>query len=79
MKLKVVQTFGALGLIAGATLLTFSVSPASAEDDSRQRNAENTFTKWVLNSIPVPPVLADMAGVVGGDVGVARLPGRFLP
>lgn len=80
MRFNVIPTFVALPLITGVALLTLSLSSgvSSADDSSRHRNAENTFTKWVISSTPAPPVLADMAGVVGGDVGRGTFSGEVL-
>ena len=47
-------------------------------DDSReQRNAETTFTKWITGPGPAP-IVASMAGVVGGDVGAGTFAGEVL-
>lgn len=39
---------------------------------------ENTFTKWVTTSAPSAGILAKMAGVVGGDVGLGAYAGEIL-
>src|SRR5260221_4245429 len=38
---------------------------------------DNTFTKWVT-SFGTPPVLLNMVGVVGGDVGAGTYAGEVL-
>ena len=50
------------------------VASARAGD---QPLAQNTFTKWVTRP-GEPPVLANMAGVVGGDVGDGTFAGEVL-
>ncbi len=68
----------ALALAATATLrvLTLGLGVASAQAGD-QPLAQNTFTKWVTGP-GVPPVVADMAGVVGGDVGDGTFAGEVL-
>ena len=39
---------------------------------------DDTFTKWVTTSIPAAGVGANMAGVVGGDVGLGAYAGEIL-
>jgi hypothetical protein len=39
---------------------------------------DDTFTKWVTTSSPAEGVLANMAGVVGGDVGLGAYAGEIL-
>ncbi len=69
----------ALAAIAAMLLLTLSLSAgvASADDGRDHRNAENTFTKWVTGP-GVAHVLANMAGVVGGDVGDGAFSGEVM-
>jgi hypothetical protein len=70
----------ALAPIAAAVLLTFAVSVgvASADVGRDHRDAQNTFTKWVTTEPPVAPVLKNMAGIVGGDVGDGTFAGEVL-
>jgi len=70
----------ALAVIATAALLTisFGAGVASADGGRDHRNAENTFTKWRTAEPPVAPVLINMAGVVGGDVGDGTFTGEVL-
>jgi hypothetical protein len=70
----------ALLLIAAVSLLTLSLGAGmvSADVGRDNRNAENTFTKWVTTQPPVAPVLKNMAGVVGGDVGAGTFAGEVL-
>jgi hypothetical protein len=47
--------------------------------DRDHRDAQNTFTKWIVDFTPtLPGVIADMAGVVGGDVGGGTFTGEVL-
>jgi hypothetical protein len=39
---------------------------------------DDTFIKWVTTSAPAAGVLANMAGVVGGDVGLGTYAGEVL-
>ena len=68
----------ALALLATAALMTLTFGAAMASADSRDhRNAENTFTKWITGPGPAP-IVASMAGVVGGDVGEGTFTGEVL-
>ncbi len=77
----------ALAAIAAVLLLTVSLGAGVvAADGGRDhhgdggrdhRKAENTFTKWVTGP-GVAPVLANMAGVVGGDVGAGAFAGEVM-
>jgi hypothetical protein len=57
--------------------LSLGAGAASAADGRDSRNAQNTFTKWVTGA-GVAPVLANMAGVVGGDVGGGAFAGEVM-
>jgi hypothetical protein len=69
----------ALAVTAAVVLLALSlgVGAAAASDGRDHRNAENTFTKWVTGP-GVAPVVANMAGVVGGDVGAGAFAGEVM-
>jgi hypothetical protein len=59
----------AIALTTAVVLMTLSLGAGVAAADSREhRNAENTYTKWIV-SYP------NMAGVVGGDVGTGTFAG----
>jgi hypothetical protein len=69
----------ALAVLVAAGLMTLTLGAAMASADSRDhRNAENTFTKWVTAVPGVPPVIKNMAGMVGGDVGDGTFTGEVL-
>lgn len=87
--MKIIKT---LPFAALAATLLFQTSITQA-DDHGQRGGHNergdrdrwnhgdarvTFTKWVVEFPPCPGVLADMAGVVGGDVGEGTYTGEYL-
>ena len=56
--------------IAGSAL-AFSVS-------AKGHTFNDTFTKWVTSSPPAAGVVANMVGVVGGDVGSGVYAGEIL-
>jgi hypothetical protein len=62
----------ALAMSGVIVLLTLALGAGVASADSRDhRNAENTYTKWIVG-------YPDMAGVVGGDVGTGTFAGEVL-
>ena len=67
-----------LVVIVATGLMTLTLGAAIASADSRDhRNADNTFTKWITGPGPAP-IVASMAGVVGGDVGDGTFTGEVL-
>lgn len=62
-------------LVLLTTALGAGVVSAGGGIDSR--NAENTFTKWITGPGPAP-IVASMAGIVGGDVGDGTFSGEVL-
>jgi hypothetical protein len=69
----------ALAVTATVALLAVSLGAGAvlADDGRDHRNAENTFTKWITGP-GAPPALANMGGVVGGDVGDGAFSGQVL-
>jgi hypothetical protein len=65
----------AIALVASAGLLVLSMGAGSAlaSDGPDQRNADNTFTKWITDFDA-----GTMAGFVGGDVGEGTYAGQIL-
>jgi hypothetical protein len=62
----------ALALTTGVMLATLTLGAGVAFANSRdQRNAENTYTKWIMG-------YPSMAGVVGGDVGTGTFSGEVV-
>lgn len=59
-----------VAVIAGSAL-AFSVS-------AKGHTFDDTFTKWVTTSPPAAGVVANMVGVVGGDVGSGVYAGEIL-
>jgi hypothetical protein len=62
-------------LLGTAALLALFLSAGTAQADGGRdhRNADNTFTKWLVDSST-----GTMAGVVGGDVGDGSYAGQIL-
>jgi hypothetical protein len=60
-------------------LLTLSLGAGvvAADGGRDHRNAENTFTKW-RTTPGTPPVIVNMAGIVGGDVGNGTFIGEVV-
>lgn len=84
MKILKTLTFAAL-----AVTLLFQTPIARADDRGRKgddnergdrdhRDARATFTKWVTAFPNLPGQIADMEGVVGGDVGDGLFTGQVL-
>ena len=64
--------------LSAAALVSMSLAGAVSADNGRDhRNAENTFTKWATGP-GTAPILLNMAGVVGGDVGTGSFTGEVL-
>ena len=66
-----------LAVLAATTLLTLSMGAGVASAQGDQPLSQNTFTKWVTGP-GTAPVLANMGGVVGGDVGDGTFTGEVL-
>ena len=69
---RVLTLLGAVALL----LLSLGAGVASAQGGD-QPLVQNTFTKWVTGPGEAP-VLANMAGVVGGDVGDGTFAGEVI-
>jgi len=80
MKIIKILAPGALAALAAALL--FQTSSTQAHDqgqrDGDHRDAKATFTKWVTDFPNLPGEIANMAGVVGGDVGPGVYTGEVL-
>lgn len=65
----------AVAVATAVALLTLALGAgvASAAGGPESRNAENTFTKWIVDFSE-----GTMAGVVGGDVGDGTYAGQIL-
>ena len=62
--------FVLVGTTAGATL--------AYNSEAKGHTFDNTFTKWVTTSPPAAGVVANMVGVVGGDVGPGPYEGEII-
>ena len=62
-----------LGLVLVATIAGLAACSGSVKQTS-----DDTFTKWVTTSAPAAGVVANMVGVVGGDVGPGTYAGELL-
>jgi hypothetical protein len=80
-------TFAALAALVIALLFQAPITRAGGrgqkgDDNPRgdhdRGDAKATFTKWMVDFPPCPGVLANMAGVVGGDVGEGTYTGEYL-
>ncbi len=67
----------ALALAGAVALLSLSVGSGVASAQGDQPLSQNTFTKWVTGPGDAP-VLAKMAGIVGGDAGDGTFAGEVL-
>ncbi len=87
--MKIIKNLSCAALAALAVTLLFQTPITRAGDNGKKnddnergdrdhRDAKVTFTKWVVEFPPCPGVLADMAGVVGGDVGEGTYTGEYL-
>jgi len=72
---------GAATAVAGVSLSYphgLEFIPADADGDQNHGDAKNTFTKWITKLFPPSGIFADMAGVVGGDVGDGTFTGEAI-
>ena len=73
-----------LPLIGWSLLLVFVLVATTAgatlayNSDHKGHTFDSTFTKWVTTSQPAPGVIANMIGVVDGDVGPGIYTGEVL-
>jgi hypothetical protein len=74
-----IQSFKGWSILLGLVLVTTTAGAALARNsDARGHTFDSTFTKWVTTSPPAPGVVANMMGVVGGDVGPGTYEGEVL-
>jgi hypothetical protein len=73
-----IQPFKGWSILLALVLVATTVGAALAfNGDAKGHTFEDTFTKWVTtNSQTAPGVLANMVGVVGGDVGPGTYTGE---
>jgi hypothetical protein len=73
------QPFRGWGILLGLVLVATTAGAAVASSaDTKGHTFDNTFTKWVTSSPPAAGVVANMAGVVGGDVGPGTYAGEII-
>jgi hypothetical protein len=66
-------------MLLGLVLLATSAGAALAyNSDPKGHTFDDTFTKWVTTSKPAAGVLANMMGIVGGDVGTGEYKGEVI-
>ena len=74
-----IQPFKKWSLLLGLVLVTTTAGAALASNsDAKGHTFDSTFTKWVTTSPPAPGVVANMVGVVGGDVGPGTYTGEVI-
>jgi hypothetical protein len=67
------------GIALGLVLIAAIAGSALAYSGSAKGHTfDDTFTKWVTTSVPATGVVANMVGVVGGDVGAGTYVGEIL-
>jgi hypothetical protein len=78
MKIINVLKFAVPAALAVAVLFQTSVTRADDHGKKGNRDAKVTFTKWITAFPNQPGLIANMAGVVGGDVGDGVFTGEVL-
>ena len=74
-----IQLFKGWSILLGLVLVATTAGAARAYNSAAAGHTfDGTFTKWVNTSPPGPGVLANMVGVVGGDVGPGTYTGEVL-
>lgn len=74
-----IQAFIKWSILLMLVLVTTTAGAALADSsDPRGHTFDDTFTKWVITSPPAPGVVANMVGVVGGDVGTGTYTGEVI-
>jgi hypothetical protein len=74
-----IQPFKKWSILLVLVLVATTAGAALAySSDPKGHTFDNTFTKWVTTSPPAPGVVANMIGVVDGDVGSGRYTGEVL-
>ena len=74
-----IQPFKKWSILLVLVLVATAAGAALADSrDPRGHTFDDTFTKWVTTSPPAAGVLANMVGVVGGDVGSGTYTGEVI-
>jgi len=74
-----IQSFKKWSVLLALVLVATSAGAALAySNDAKGHTFDSTFTKWVTTSPPAPGVVANMMGVVDGEVGSGTYTGEVL-
>ncbi len=74
-----IQRFKRWSILLALVLVATTAGAALAyNNDVKGHTFDSTFTKWVTTSKPAEGVLANMVGVVGGDVGPGTYTGEII-
>ena len=74
-----IQPFKGRSILLGLALVATTAGAALASNSvAKGHTFDATFTKWVTTSQPDPGVVANMVGVVGGDVGAGTYTGEVI-
>jgi hypothetical protein len=74
-----IQPFKKWSILLGLVLAATSAGAALASNrGAKGHTFDSTFTKWVTTSPPAPGVVANMVGIVGGDVGPGEYKGEVI-
>ena len=74
-----IQPFKGSSILLGLVLVGTTAGASLAYNSSAKGHTfDNTFTKWVTTSPPAEGVVANMVGVVGGDVGSGTYTGEVI-
>ncbi len=74
-----IQPVKGWSILLGLALVATTAGAALAYNgDAKGHTFDDTFTKWVTNSPPAAGVVANMVGVVGGDVGAGTYKGEVI-
>ena len=74
-----IQPFKGWSILLGFVLLGTTAGVALASNSgAKGHTSDATFTKWVTNLQPDPGVVANMVGVVDGDVGPGTYTGEVI-
>ena len=74
-----IQSFKGWSILLALVLVATTAGAAQAYNGGANGRTFNaTFIKWVTTSTPAPGVLANMVGVVGGDVGPGTYTGEVI-
>ena len=74
-----IQSFKGWSILLGLVLVTTTAGAALASNSrAKGHTFDATFTKWVTTSSPAAGVVANMVGIVGGDVGPGTYTGEVI-